>query len=61
MVGFIFLTLGSMILVIYFMVIQYYLLLVELILFVVMIVANGLELLLSFFSCWQFQSYEKQQ
>lgn len=61
MVGFILQCFGSLALGIYFLVIQYYVLRVEVILLVILVVLNGLELILGFFSCWQFQSYEKQQ
>lgn len=61
MTGFVIATLGGLILGIYFIVIQYYLLLIEMILVLIALVACGFEILLGFFSCWQFQSYEKQQ
>lgn len=61
MVGFILATLVAIFFSVYFLVIQYYVLLVEVILMIIIMVCNVFELLLGFFSCWQFQSYEKQQ
>jgi hypothetical protein len=61
MVGFIFMTLVGIFFCIYFMFIQYYVMLIEQIFFVVLIILNAMEMLFGFFSCWQFQSYEKQQ
>jgi hypothetical protein len=40
---------------------QYYVLLVEIIVFAGLLVLNGLEIIVGFFACWQFQTYEKQQ
>lgn len=61
MTVFIFVTLIAVIFCIYFLVIQYYVLLAELLLMVIMVLMNAFEFLFGFFSCWQFQSYEKQQ
>ena len=46
---------------IYYIFLQYYVLLVEIIVFAILLIINGLEIILGFFACWQFQSYEKQQ
>ncbi len=46
---------------IYFIFLQYFVLLVEVILFAILLTVEGLELIIGFFACWQFQSYEKQQ
>lgn len=58
---FVLLTLVGVFLSIYFIVIQYYVLLIEIILVVILLVTDALQLILGFFSCWVFQSYEKQQ
>lgn len=54
-------TLAAIVFSIYFVVIQYYVLLIEIIMILILLVTDVLELLIGFFSCWQFQSYEKQQ
>ncbi len=58
---FVLLTMVGLVFGIYYIFLQYYVLLVEVILFALMIVLEGLELILGFFACWQFQTYEKQQ
>lgn len=54
-------TLAAIVFSIYFVVIQYYVLLIEIIMILILLVTDVFELLIGFFSCWQFQSYEKQQ
>lgn len=54
-------TLIAIVFSIYYLFLQYYVLQVEVILFVILLVGNVLDLTFGFFSCWQFQSYEKQQ
>lgn len=54
---FLILSLGGIILAIYYIFLQYYVLLIEVILFAGLLVLNGLEIILGFFACWQFQSY----
>jgi hypothetical protein len=61
MVVFIIGTLLGMILCIYFIVMQYYVLLIEIIMIALLLAADVFEVLIGFISCWQFQSYEKQQ
>jgi hypothetical protein len=61
MAVFMVLTLVGLIFGIYYIFLQYYVLLVEVILFAVLLVFNGTQLIIGFFACWQFQSYEKQQ
>lgn len=61
MVLFLILTLIGLVFSIYYIFLQYFVLLIEIILFVGLLIFNCLELIIGFFSCWQFQSYEKQQ
>jgi hypothetical protein len=58
---FVLMTMVGLVFGIYYIFLQYFVLLVEVILFVLMIVLEGLQLILGFFACWQFQTYEKQQ
>lgn len=57
MAVFVVLTMLGLVFGIYYIFLQYYVLLVEVILFVLLIVLQGLELILGFFACWQFQTY----
>ena len=61
MAFFIIMNLVAFILGIYYIFLQYYVLLVEIIVFAILLIIDGLEIILGFFACWQFQSYEKQQ
>jgi fatty-acid desaturase len=58
---FVVLTLVGLLFSVYYLFLQYFVLLVEILLFVVLFVLNVLQLIIGFFACWQFQSYEKQQ
>ena len=58
---FVILTIVGLVFSVYYLFLQYFVLLVEIVLFVILLVANALELILGFFACWQFHSYEKQQ
>jgi hypothetical protein len=61
MAVFVLLTIIGLVFSIYYIFLQYFVLLVEVILFAIMIVLESLQLILGFFACWQFQTYEKQQ
>lgn len=61
MAVFVVLTMVGLLFSVYYLFLQYFVLLVEIVLFVVLLVANVLEMIMGFFACWQFQSYEKQQ
>lgn len=58
---FVLMTVIGLVFAIYFIFLQYFVLLVEVILFAILLAVEGLELIIGFFACWQFQSYEKQQ
>ena len=61
MAVFVLLTLVGLVFSIYFIFLQYFVLLVEVIMYALLLVVEGLQLILGFLACWQFQSYEKQQ
>ena len=61
MTVFVILTLIGLVFGIYYIFLQYFVLLIEVILFAILLGMNGLELIIGLFTCWQFQSYEKQQ
>lgn len=61
MAVFVLLTLVGLVFSVYFIFLQYFVLLAEVIAFAVLLVVEGLQLILGFLACWQFQSYEKQQ
>ena len=58
---FVILTMIGLVFGIYYIFLQYFVLLIEVILFAIMLSINGFELIIGLFTCWQFQSYEKQQ
>lgn len=57
MAVFVLLTMVGLAFGIYYIFLQYFVLLVEVILFALLIVLQGLQLILGFFACWQFQTY----
>jgi hypothetical protein len=57
MAVFVLLTMVGLVFGIYYIFLQYFVLLVEVIMFALLIVLEGLELILGFFACWQFQTY----
>ena len=61
MAVFLVMSLGGIILAVYYIFLQYYVLLIEVLLFAGLLILCVLEMVLGFFACWQFQSYEKQQ
>lgn len=61
MVFFMLVTLVGLFFSIYFIVIQYYVLLIEIIMILILLIIDAIEIIIGFFACWQFQSYEKQQ
>jgi hypothetical protein len=54
---FLMLTLLGLLLCIYYIFLQYFVLLIEIIAFSGLLILNGLEIILGFLACWQFQSY----
>jgi hypothetical protein len=57
MAVFVLLTMVGLVFGIYYIFLQYFVLLVEVVMFALLIVLEGLELILGFFACWQFQTY----